>query len=392
MALTQGFVDRETKPGRYFDRDNLYLQVRSKTSKSWLLRFNRHGWRERWMGLGSWKDFKLDEAREEARLARQLLKKGIDPIEARLAEREAAESDKEESQSFKEAAEEYFAVHESLWRSARHRQQWQTSLVAYAYPALGKRPVKAIEAATINAALAAIWKDIPVTAARVKNRIEKVVEWVKAKKPQPEPKGEQKHHPALDFRDIPAFMSELRAQEGTAVRALEFLALTASRTNETLGTKWREIDLENKIWTVPKERMKANREHRVPLSRSAVEILERLEREGDYVFPGARKGLPLGDAALRDVMKKLRPDYVPHSLRASFKTWAEETTTHPSKVIEFALAHQKKDKVEKSYHRDTLFEKRRPLMDEWERYCTTEPADASTVVVPITQRRSATRE
>ena len=268
-------------PGRYHDRRGLYLQVRSASAKSWLLRYNRFGNGEHFMGLGSAADFSLEQARERAQAARQKLTDGIDPIEARLAERDARRKEAEENISFQQAAEEFLELHEDGWRNRKHRQQWRTTLKDYAYPALGARPIKSLDAAVINSALATLWSRVPATAGRVRNRIQKVLKWVESGKPLPAHRASQrtKHHPALAPKDIPAFMRELRATEGVSARALEFLTLCAARTNEIVAARWSEIDIAEKLWVISASRMKSARPHRVPLSDRAVEILDRLPRE-----------------------------------------------------------------------------------------------------------------
>lgn len=393
MTLTVKFVERARTPGRFFDKHGLYLQVRSATNKSWLLRYNRAlggEARERWMGLGSAANFTLAEARERARLARQRLADSQDPIEARLAEREAERAAKAANITFRDATEQFLDLYESSWRNRKHRAQWRTTVEKYAYPALGGRPVRAIDAAAINAALAPIWKrGISETAARVRTRVERVLKWVKDGRPPPTPKvSQRRHHPALDFRDIPQFMTELRGRAGIAVRALEFLALTASRTGEVLGARWSEIDLEQRIWTVPAARMKAGRAHRVPLSDRALAILVGLPREAGnhFVFVGALKGKSLGSSALLQQMRATRPGHVPHGLRASFKTWASEVTAYPRDIVESALAHANPNKTESAYERGDLFSKRVRLMAEWARYCSNVPAEAGGAVVPMRSR------
>jgi integrase len=380
MALTAKKVEKLKQPGRYGDGHGLYLQVQSPTNKSWLLRFERGGV-ERWMGLGPTHTFTLAEARERARKARQLLADGIDPIEHRLAERDARLRDEAANITFQAAAEKYIALHEDGWRNAKHRQQWRNTLKDYAFPTLGGRPVKAIDAPVINAALAPIWLKTPETGRRVKNRIEKVCSWVKEGMPLPARNGAQHRqgHAALPYRDLPIFMASLRERNGLAARGLEFLILTASRSGEVLGAKWEEIDLKHRTWTVPASRMKSAREHRVPLSDRAIEILEALphERANAHLFIGGRKGKGLGEAALRQLLDMARSDVTVHGFRSSFRTWAAECTAFPHHVCEAALAHVIPEAVVRSYQRGDLLEKRRRLMAEWARYCATKPSEGA---------------
>nr|WP_280642661.1 site-specific integrase [Methylocystis rosea] len=314
-----------------------------------MFRFQLNG-RARKMGLGSVNDFSLAEARERARLTRQQIADGIDPIEARLAERDARRKDEAERITFKDAAERFLKVHESGWRNEKHRWQWRATLEKYAYPAIGTRPVKAIDAPIINHTLAPIWKKTPETASRTKQRIERVVHWVNAGMPLPAP-GKAKrvqHHPALPWRDIPAFMGELRERDSLSARALEFCILTAARTGEVIGARWPEIDLKAKEWTVPADRMKGGREHRIPLSDRAVEVLTALPRlKGEtHVFPGPRKGAGLSNMAMLELLRGMRPGLTVHGFRSAFKDWASEATNHPNIVSETALAHVVSDKVE----------------------------------------------
>lgn len=393
VSLTAKTIAKLTEPGRYRDPDTrgLYLQIGPGGGKSWLLRFEIDG-RERFMGIGALSDFTLKEARERARTARQKLADGIDPIEHRLAERDAKRTEAAASTTFKQAAEQYLALYSDGWRNAKHRQQWTNTLRDYAYPAIGARPVRAIDAALINEALAPIWPTIPETASRVKQRIERVVQWVKEGKPLPKPGAGKRvnHHKAMPWQELPAFMVALRPRDGISPRALEFLILTAARTGEVIGATWDEIDMKEKVWVVPADRMKAARPHRVPLSDRAIEILESLPREdgNPHVFIGGAKGKPLSNMALLQLMRGTDSEYVPHGFRSTFKDWCSETTNYPNIVSEQALAHAIGDKVEAAYRRGDLFEKRKRLMRDWAKFCETVPATGAADVTPINARRA----
>jgi integrase len=384
MKLTEKRIARLTPGRRYGDGQGLYLEVASATNRYWVFRYDRNGRGERWMGLGSLHTINLKEARDRARAARQLLLDGIDPIEARLAERDAKLEEAAANIIFKDAAEKYIALHEGGWRNLKHRQQWRSTLKAFAYPALGSRPVKAIDTAVINAALAAIWTKIPVTATRTRDRIEKVLKWVKDGRPLPvrSAANGKVNLPALPYADIPAFMAELRKRDAIASRALEFLILAAARSGEVLGARWDEINLDNKIWQIPATRMKAGKEHRVPLSDRAIEIIKKLphEKGNPFVFIGTRAGKPLGKDVLLDETKALRPGVVPHGFRSSFKDWAAEMTHTPNIVSEAALAHAIGDKTEAAYRRGDMLQKRRHLMAAWSAYCSELPGTKGTVV------------
>lgn len=380
-------VAAASEPGLYGDGGNLYLQVAdvdgTGITKSWIFRFMLNG-RARKMGLGSVNDFTLAEARERARQARQQVADGVDPIEARLAARDSRRKDEAENITFKEATAKYLAAHEDGWRNEKHRAQWRSTLESYAYPTLGGRPVKAIDAALINGALAPIWTKTPETASRVRQRIERVCQWVRDGMPLPTPSKTKrvKHHAALPWQDLPAFMAELRANDSISARALEFTVLTAARTGETIGAEWSEIDLEAKVWTVPASRMKAHKEHRVPLSERAVAILQGLPRikgEG-HVFPGAKAGTGLSNMAMLELVRGIRPGLTVHGFRSAFKDWASEQTNHPNIVSEAALAHTVSDKVEAAYRRGELIKKRRLLMRDWASFCARPPVAGANVI------------
>ena len=375
------------EPALYGDGGNLYLQVAdvdgTGPTKSWVFRYMVDG-RARKMGLGSINDFSLAEARERARQARQQLADGIDPIEARLAARDAARKESAENITFKAAAEKFIEVHEAGWRNDKHKAQWRSTLASYAYPTVGTRPVKAVDAALINTMLAPIWTKTPETASRVRQRVDRIVQWVKDGMPLPAAAKTNRveHHAALPWEEIPAFMADLRQRDSISARALEFTILSAARTGETIGAKWEEIDLDAKTWTIPAARMKAHREHRVPLSDRAVAILEKLPREKGslYVFPGGKEKAPLSNMAMLELVRGMRPGLTVHGFRSSFKDWASEATNHPNIVSEAALAHTIPDKVEKAYRRGDLFTKRARLIKEWAAHCARPPVVGSNVV------------
>lgn len=396
MALTVKQVEKLTQPGRYRDERGLYLQVISATNRSWLLRYERNG-RERWMGLGSAHTFKLEEARERARAARKLLADGIDPLEARKAEREARALAAMKVLTFKEAAQRYFDDHSRKWRNAKHRAQFTSTMETYVHPHIGDTPVGGIDTPLVLKVLEArsgwserFWTARPETASRVRRRIEWVLDWATVRGyrtgenparwkghldqvlPARAELAQTEHHAALAYAEIAVFMNELACREGMGARALEFAILTAARTGEIIGARWGEIDLAAKTWTVPKDRMKAGRKHRVPLSDAAVGLLERLPRESEYVFPGGRAGAPISNMAMTTALRRMgRTDITVHGFRSTFRDWAAERTAYANHVVEMALAHVISDKVEAAYRRGDLFDKRRRLMDDWARYCRT---------------------
>jgi integrase len=324
--LTAMGVKKLSKPGGYADGGCLYLQVRDVDHKSWLFRYTLGG-RSRAMGLGAFPDVSLQEARDQAEECRRLLRQSIDPLDHRVALR-AELAAQQHSHTFREVAELYIAAHKDSWRNAKHRAQWTATLEAYAYPVLGEQPVAAIDVGGVMRVLEPMWKTKNETASRLRGRIEKVLDyataqgWRKSENParwsghldnllQSRSKvAPVEHHAALHYANVAGFMAVLRADEGVAARALEFIVLTAERTYEALGAKWSEVDLAGRLWVVPAERMKAGREHRVPLSAAACSILEAMQKirsacdKDGYVFPGRKKGAPLSNMAPTMVLRR----------------------------------------------------------------------------------------
>lgn len=316
-------------------------------------------------GFGGKKGLTLQDARERVRRLHVELQNGKDPLDEKQRPVERA-------MAFKEAAEQFIATHEDGWKNDKHRSQWRNTLAEYAYPALGKLDVTAIDDALINQTLAGIWKDKPETASRVAQRIKRVIGWVKAGMPRPavSKANRVKHHAALPYVEIAAFMRELRGRDLISAKALELTILTATRTGEVIGARWDEIDLDAKIWTVPASRMKSNRAHRVPLTDRVVTLLEKLPREdGGWLFPGTSDGKPLSNMAMLKLIKGMRPELTVHGFRSAFRDWAFEQTAYPKEIAEAALAHVVGDKVEAAYRRGDALEKRRSLMTAWAAYC-----------------------
>jgi integrase len=416
-------IRKLTVPGRYGDGDGLYFQVRDAERRSWLLRYRFNG-KARAMGLGEYPLIGLADARDKAETARRLLKAGIDPIDQKHATRAQAKADAVAGTTFRETATLYIAAHEATWRNAKHRSQWRNTLETYCYPTFGDLPVKAIETAHVMKALEAIWHTKPETASRVRGRVEAILDYATARGwrsgdnparwrghvanllPRRSKVRAVVHHAALPWKDIAAFMVALRDHQAMAARALEFTILTAARTGETMGARWSEIDLGAKVWTVPAERMKAGREHRVPLSKGALAVLESVAPMADspdaYVFPSPARpsgkrpqnphnpqnagGRPLSNMAFTMLLRRMkRDDVTPHGFRSAFRDWCSEATSYSREVAEAALAHTVGDRVEAAYRRGDLFQKRAALMDAWGAFCA-KPVTAG-AVVPITRQR-----
>ncbi|MGC2854151.1 tyrosine-type recombinase/integrase [Novispirillum sp. DQ9] len=399
--LTAKAVAALREPGRYADGNGLYLQVGKTGGKAWLLRYMLNG-KAREMGLGALADVSLSEAREKASEARKLLSAGRDPLEARKEERQAAALEAAKAISFKGAAEAYITAHRAGWRNAKHAAQWSATLETYAFPVIGELPVADVDTGLVLRVLEPIWTEKPETASRVRGRIEAVLDWARVRgyRDGPNPalwRGhlahllprrakvrKVEHHAALPYAEIAAFMVALRQRDATAARGLEFAILTAARTGEVLGATWAEIDLEAAVWTVPADRMKAGREHRVPLSPRAAAILQAMAQEHGqegYLFPSKRKGKPLSNMAFLMLLRRMgRADLTAHGFRSTFRDWTAERTAFPGEVAEAALAHVVGDKVEAAYRRGDLFEKRRKLMEAWADHCDRPSAADKNVV------------
>jgi integrase len=397
----------QSAPGMYPDGAGLYLRVTSDGAKNWVLRYmlNR---RPRWMGLGPLALYGLADARARALEARRQRHDGIDPIDARRAERARQRLDAARAITFKECAEGYIASHQVGWHNDKHKYQWSATLSTYVYPLIGALPVQAVDIALMLKVLEPIWRAKPETASRVRQRIENILDFAKVrgwrdgenparwrghldKVLPPRSRVRQvRHLAALPYAELPAFLENLRRREATAARGLEFLVLTAARTGEVIGARWNEIDLLDKTWTVPAARMKAHREHRVPLSARALAILTELQatRQSDladaFVFPGHKPGTPLSNTAFLMLMRRMgRGDLTAHGFRATFKTWASERTSFQNEIVEASLAHVTGGKVEQAYMRGDLFEKRRRLMQQWAAFATAAPVQQVDNVRPL---------
>lgn len=365
----------------------LYLKIEGG-SRAWVFRYV-HGGHRRRMGLGSYPLVGLADAREAARNALRLRLSGVDPLQARQAQREAARQALARQVRFDDVAAAFIKEHESTWRSLKHAKQWRSTLATYAYPHIGHLNVEDIEQAHVLRVLAPIWKTKTETATRLRGRIEQVLDWATAHGHRtgtnparwrnhlqhiladPDKLAPVKHHAAVPVAILPETYQRLLAMEGQSARALRFLILTAARSGEVRGMVWSEVDLEAGLWTVPAERMKANREHRVPLSRQALEVLKAQPRipEVDHVFPSNRKG-PLSDMAFTALMRRHAMEAVPHGFRSTFRDWAGEMTHHARDAVELCLAHAIDTKTEAAYRRGDMLEKRAAVMQDWADHTT----------------------
>jgi len=385
---------KTTKPGKYEDGGGLRLVVSKTGSKKWVLRYTFNGKRPE-MGLGSYPDVSLKEARVIAGTYRSIATKGLDPITQRNIE-------KQEVPTFTSCAASYIRAHRHGWKNYKHRRQWVSTLKTYARDKIGKKTVDQITTDDVLNVLKPIWKSKTETAKRVQGRIENILDYAHAHKyrdhanparwrghlemllPKPSKLKKVEHHPAMPYQDVPAFIKELAKKQTTSAYALKFLVLTATRTSEVLKATWDEIDLEQATWIIPADRMKAGAEHRVPLSDTAVQVLKAVpaDENSPYLFPGFQHGKPLSNMALLKLMRdmgykdsdknmegdKSKPKYVPHGFRSSFCDWSGEESHFPRDVAEMALAHTIENKVEAAYRRGDLFEKRRKMMQEWADY------------------------
>ena len=384
--------------GTHEDGAGLRLVVSATGARKWVLRYTLNG-RRREMGLGSFPVVGLADARDKAADARKQVANGTDPIEARHIESVPIPT-------FTSCAAHYIRAHRRGWRNAKHARQWVRTLKTYARPIIGSKAVDVIGTDDVLQILSEIWTTKNETAKRVQGRIESILDFAAARMwrdslnparwrghldkllPKPSRVKKVSHHPAMPYADVPAFMAELKANGSLSALALRLLILTATRTSELLQARWSEIDMEARVWVIPADRMKARREHRIPLAEEAVEILNAiaLVAGNSYVFPGARHGRPLSNMALLQLMRGMgfgvngdRGDYVPHGFRSSFRDWAGEVSSYPRDVAEMALGHVIQNKVEAAYRRGDLFAKRRLMMQDWARVCARDSAE----VVPL---------
>jgi integrase len=395
-GLTAAQVERGTKPGRYGDGAGLYLLVRSREAKFWLFRYTRCG-QMREMGLGAATGrtaVSLSKARARARDLHAAVREGRDPLAERKAEKAKAEADAVKSNAdavtFAQVADMFLAAHERGWRNPKHRQQWRNTLRDYVQPQIGALPVGSVDTGAVMKIIGPLWREKTETASRLRGRIESILDYAKASGwregenparwrghldhllPARAKVQRVQHHAALHWREIGAFVQRLRQQSGVGARCVEFLILTAARSGEVRGARWNEIDLAHAVWTIPAERMKASREHRVPLSDRGVAVVREMAQLGTdgFVFPGLKDASPLSDVALaKAVDAACGSQATVHGFRSTFRDWCAEARNYPREIAEAALAHVLKDKTEAAYQRGDLLDKRRQLMSDWAAFC-----------------------
>jgi integrase len=414
--LSPKFIETIDKPGRYADGGGLYLQVTAGknggVNKSWLFRYMRgHVSRNgkpvsRELGLGPLSTNKRDgyittkEARDRAYRARESLKAGVDPLEAKRALKTAKRIEGAKAMTFAQCAAEYIKGHQAGWKGQKHIKLWKGSLARYVEPLIGELPVASIDTGLVLKVLRPIWGTKTKTAVDIRSRIELILDWAKIHGyrdgenparwkghldyalPKPSKITKVTHLAAMPYDELPRFMGKLRKEGGTAAAALEWTILAAARSDDTLGFTWPEVDTEKKVWVVPAARMKAEADHRVPLSDRMLEILEKLDRDTGFVFSAQNPKKKLPHEAMLKVLKAIRPGVTVHGFRSTFKDWASEATSYANEVSEMALAHKIPNKVEGAYRRGDLFEKRRELMATWAAFVAARSAEVITLQRP----------
>ena len=408
--LTAAFCEKTTEPGLHSDGGGLYLEVKKDGRKyfhyRWRDRFEKYTTGKsagisklRQKGLGPYglNDITLKEARKLAGECRRMVRNHLDPIKEETRKAQEAAAANAATLTFKECANRYIDAHKDGWRNAKHTAQWTSTLNTYAKK-LMPLDVAEIDARMVIKCLEPIWKTKTETATRVRQRIEAVLDWATAREfrtgdnparwkghidnllPKPRKVTKVIHRPALAYQKTGAFMQKLRAVDSVAAKVLEFQILTAARPGQATGATWGEIDLKRKLWTIPAGRMKADKEHEVPLSPQAIKLLKSLTRVNEFVFPGHSIRKPITTAAGMKLLKELHPGITAHGFRSTFREWSGDQTSYPREVIEHALAHQLKDKAEAAYYRKTMFPKRTKLMNAWSDYCDQIPADVDNVI------------
>ncbi|WP_224045021.1 tyrosine-type recombinase/integrase [Paraburkholderia unamae] len=395
MALTE-YKCQHAKPGRHADGGNLYLQVRGRDAKAWLYRYRDPYGKDRALGLGQYPAVNLEEARAKALELTRQRAQGVDPMDSRRAQEVANAATGGGKQTFRTVAESFIKMKTPEWSNAKHAQQWTNTLTAYAFPTIGDLPIEAITTQHVLSILQPIWTTKLETGRRLQQRIALVLGYAIAKhlRPGPNPGGWKgnleftltshkkmkaknpeivQHHEALPWAEMGAFMADLRTREAQSARALEFCILTCARTANVLDVEWAEIDADEAVWTIPAAKMKGRREHRVPLSRQALDVLE-AQRGVDERLVFASKSKPLSNMAMLALLARMgREGLTVHGFRSSFRDWIAEATELDPVAAEIALAHAVGDATERAYQRGDLYDKRADMMQQWATYCATPP-------------------
>lgn len=394
--LTAVDVRARTEPGYHPDKDGLYLSVSRSGTKSWIFKYNFQGSRHE-IGLGSVKAVSLSIARQKSLDLRRQILAGVNPIHTKKAQKQEDNTAKARLMTFGECATAYIKAHKVSWKNSKHVQQWENTIDTYASPVIGHLPVADVDTTLIMKILEPIWKSKTVTATRVRARIENVLDWARVAEYRtgenparwkghldvmlaaPSKVSKTNHFAALPWTEIASFLTALREQVGTSARAVEFAILTSTRSGEVRSATWDEINLDGAVWTIPASRMKAGKEHRVPLSKQAISLLNAMPRQGLYVFPGTKENKPLSDMSLSAVLRRMKKDSVTvHGFRSTFRDWCAEHSNFPRAVAEHALAHKLPDKTEAAYQRGDLLTKRVALMQAWADYCDKKPSQSDT--------------
>lgn len=402
--LSNKVIDSLTKPATVTDGGGLYLQIAPGGAKSWLYRYQLNG-RRRWMGLGPYPTVSASKARADRDELRKQVKAGIDPLADREATKEASaaalKAAQREAVTFSQCAESFMNSKEAQWGNPKHRQQWRNTLTQFAYPSIGNKSVAKVETSDILQILQPIWASKTETAKRVQGRIENILDYARSvglregenparwkghlshTLPTPSKVTKVQHQRALPYKEAPALVAALRGLDTHASRALRLTIYCATRTSETLQASWSEIDLESGLWTIPAERMKAGKPHRIPLTADAVELLRQQEslRRDDWVFPGQKLKQSLSNMAMTNVLKRI--DWLDrttvHGLRSTFRDWVADCTTFPDRLAEVALAHQLADRVQAAYNRTDMMDKRRGMMEAWAQFLEAKPGKVLTL-------------
>jgi len=400
--LSSVLVARIKAPGWYADGAGLYLQVSKSGSKSWVYRYKTAG-KERRHGLGGYSsDNSLKDARISAGECRKLRRQGIDPISYKHQKMVAKRLNDAKAITFKECALSYIASHKSGWRNAKHVAQWTNTLETYAYPIIGELSIQDIDTGLVLAVIEPIWHTKTETASRIRQRIEKILDWAKVRGyrdgenparwrghlsvslPKPAKVSKVKHFKALPYKELPAYFQQLRQINTIAAKALAFTILTATRATEARECRWCEIDTSNKVWIIPAHRMKADNEHRVPLSDEALKIINEVQGYNtDLLFTGIKRGQAISEATIRKLLKKTHATITTHGFRSTFRDWCAEMTAYPRELAEKALAHSVGNATEAAYQRGDMLAKRQRLMTAWGDYCTTDSIKSG--VIPISK-------